>query len=140
MSSDAPSPYRVEQVNGVTVIHVSVPQITPEMKDDLYALAARLVDSPPPRRVVLDMASVRILNSSAIGILINFQKRVRDAVGALKLCNLDPYVHDLFRLTRMDQVLDIQPTLNDALAAHQGKPRPGQPGKSRPWYARLFGK
>ena len=139
MSQDSSQPYSIEQVNGVTVVKVVGNQVAPDTKDALYNVAEGLVASPQPRRVVLNLANVRILNSAAIGILINFQKKVRDAAGTLKICCIDPYVLDLFRLTKMDQVLDIRGSQQDAIDAFLGKAKPAAAGRKRSWFSRVFG-
>jgi anti-sigma B factor antagonist len=81
MSHDSPQPYQVDQVEGVTVVTVVGNQLAPDTKDALYAVAGGPAGAAQPRQVVLDLANVRILNSTAIGILINFQRKVRDAGG-----------------------------------------------------------
>jgi anti-sigma B factor antagonist len=139
MSQDSPQPYQVDQVEGVTVVKVVGNQIAPDTKDALYAVAEGSTGTARPRQVVLNMANVRILNSAAIGILINFQRKVRDAGGTLEICAIDPYVLDLFRLTKMDQVLDIHGTQQDAIDAFHGKARPSSSGGKRSWFARIFG-
>lgn len=139
--ADARPNFRVERDDGVTVFTALGPQIVAEVKEELYGLAARLAEAPGPRHAVLDLGAVRQVNSAAIGILINFQKRVRDAGGALKVCQADPHVAEVFRLTKMDQVLDIHPSRSAAIASFRGPapagPAPGGGGGS--WFSRLFG-
>lgn len=140
MSQDSTQRIRTETVDDVTVMTVLDSQITPDTRDALYAAAEALAELPPPRRVVLNLGNVRTLNSAAIGMLINFQRKVRDAAGAVKLSNIDSYVLDLFRLTKMDQVMEIRGTQREAIDEYLGRARPASPGGSgKGWFSRVFG-
>lgn len=66
-------------------------------------------------RVVLDLARVQFLDSSGLGAIVAVKKllgpdRVMDLAG------LTPTVEKVFRLTRMDTVFTIHPTLEVAVA------------------------
>ncbi len=68
--------------------------------------------------VILDMARVTFLDSSGLGAVVAAMK----ALGPerpLELCGLTPTVRKVFRLTRMDSVFTIHPSLPDGLA-HAG--------------------
>ncbi|MFO0910818.1 MAG: STAS domain-containing protein [Isosphaeraceae bacterium] len=146
MSNDSATHYAVESVEGVSILTIKGNQIAPETRDALYEFCDRLTQTPEPRFVALDLSNVRVLNSSAIGILINFQKRLRDVRASLKLCSIDPFVLDLFRLTKMDQVIDIRRDRHDAVDAFHAKTRPaasasgsGDSGEKKGWIGKLFG-
>jgi anti-anti-sigma factor len=138
MPSDPSPHFAVESADGVTFITPTGPQIAADARDPLYAAADDLANSPPPRRVVLDLHHVKSLNSATIGVLINLQKRVRDAGGALKLCALDPFVMNVVQLTRMDQVLDVRGSRKDAVDSFHNKPS-ASAGASPSWVSRFFG-
>jgi anti-anti-sigma factor len=135
MVGDASEFFRLEQTDGVLVVTALGAEISPEARDPLYAIGERLADAAEPRRMVLSLAGVKTLNSATIGVLINFQKRVRDAGGSLKICRLDPYVRNIFRLTKMDLLFDLHDTEQDAIAAFRVKAR----GPSPSWVSRFFG-
>lgn len=65
-------------------------------------------------RVVLDLARVAFLDSSGLGAVVAAMK----ALGPdrpLELSGLTPTVQKVFRLTRMDSVFKIHPSLPDGL-------------------------
>ncbi|MCU0826771.1 MAG: STAS domain-containing protein [Tabrizicola sp.] len=67
------------------------------------------------QRVVLDLARVQFLDSSGLGAIVAVKKLLGpDRV--LELSGLTPTVEKVFRLTRMDSVFTIHPTLEAAVA------------------------
>ena len=58
-------------------------------------------------RLVLDLSQVQYLSSAVLGKLINLKKTVTTMKGKLKIENLHPDLFEIFRITRLDQVFDI---------------------------------
>jgi anti-sigma B factor antagonist len=70
-------------------------------------------DGPP--RVVLDLARVQFLDSSGLGAIVAVKKLLGpDRV--LELSGLTSTVEKVFRLTRMDSIFTIHPSLEVAVA------------------------
>lgn len=68
-----------------------------------------------PSRVVLDLARVQFLDSSGLGAIVAVKKLLGpDRV--LELACLTPTVEKVFRLTRMDGIFTIHPSLEVAVA------------------------
>jgi anti-anti-sigma factor len=139
MSREQAEQFRQEQIDGVTTVLVMRREILPESTQELYGIADRLADTHEPRRVVLNLVNVQSMMSVSIAILINFQKRVRDAGGTLKLCRIHPDVARAFQLTHVDQLFDIHERQRDAIDAYHGRLRPKEGGLGS-LIARLFGK
>ncbi len=70
-------------------------------------------DGPP--RVVLDLARVQFLDSSGLGAIVAV-KKLLGPDRALELASLTPTVEKVFRLTRMDSIFAIHPSLEVAVA------------------------
>jgi anti-sigma B factor antagonist len=67
------------------------------------------------QRVVLDLARVQFLDSSGLGAIVAVKKLLGpDRV--LELSGLTPTVEKVFRLTRMDSIFTIHPSLEVAVA------------------------
>lgn len=64
-------------------------------------------------RVVLDLGGVEFVDSSGLGALIHMHKTL-EGRGRLALCNLDPKVAQLFKVTRLERVFAIGASLDDA--------------------------
>jgi anti-sigma B factor antagonist len=68
-------------------------------------------------QILIDLQSVPHMNSTEIGRLIRAHISVRQAGGRVRLCNLSEEVMTLMKLTRLDTVLDIYGTEEEALGA-----------------------
>jgi anti-sigma B factor antagonist len=69
-------------------------------------------------RVVLDLAGVDFVDSSGLGALIHMHKTL-ERQGRLVLCNVDAKVANLFKVTRLERVFTIAPTVAEAVARVQ---------------------
>lgn len=70
-------------------------------------------------RLVLDLAGVEFIDSSGLGALVSILKNL-GARGGLAVCNAQPAVLGLFKLTRMDKVFPIVAGREDAVARLAG--------------------
>lgn len=82
-----------------------------QFKDDM-----RAETETGPARVVLDLSRVEFIDSSGLGAIVAAMKQLGTG-RRLDLAGLTPAVDNVFRLTRMDTVLKLFPTLDQALAA-----------------------
>ncbi len=66
--------------------------------------------------VVLDLSEVQFIDSSGLGAIVASMKHMGTS-RTLALAGLTPTVEKVFRLTRMDSVFSVFPTLDGALDA-----------------------
>lgn len=78
--------------------------------------AVRTSAGDQTRRVLLDMASVSFLDSSGLGAIVAAMKLLGPN-RRLELAALHPNVERVFRLTRMDTIFTIHPTVAQAFGA-----------------------
>jgi anti-sigma B factor antagonist len=78
---------------------------------DLRTESDKLVASEP-KRVEVDLSSLRMLDSSGVGALVSLYKRVRGYGGEVVMIGLRDQPLAIFRLLRLDRVMgaDSQPT------------------------------
>ena len=57
---------------------------------------------------VLDLGDIQYLLSAALGKLIKLNKKVVGGGGKLRIENLRSDILDVFRITRLDKVFDIE--------------------------------
>jgi anti-sigma B factor antagonist len=78
----------------------------------------KMVDEEDRRVMILDFAKVEYLSSQAIGIVIALHRKLSALPHSkLFLCGVTPRLMELLRITRLDKVLTIKPTQNEAINA-----------------------
>jgi len=70
-------------------------------------------------KVVLDLSGVSSIDSAGIGELAFLYSWARSQNADLKCASPTPFVRDLLDLTNLDSVLEIHPSVCEALAAFQ---------------------
>jgi anti-anti-sigma factor len=70
-------------------------------------------------KVILDLSGVSSMDSAGIGELALLQTWAQKKNANLKCAGPNPLVRSLLDLTNLDSVLEIHPTLREALAAFQ---------------------
>ncbi len=77
-----------------------------------------LTESP---NVVLNLAAVTNVDSGGLGALVGLVLSARRIGGDLKLCGLTPKLRNLLRITRLEDVIEIRPDAESAIAAFSGR-------------------
>lgn len=65
--------------------------------------------------LILDFCNVRFLSSAVLGLLIRFSKKVYEQNGTLKLCNIEPKIYEIFKVTRLTRIFDIYKDVESAI-------------------------
>ncbi len=68
-------------------------------------------------RVVIEMAGVSFIDSAGVGILIGCHSSLANAGGGLHLAAVTGRVGEVFAVTRVDSILSLHPTADDAVKA-----------------------
>jgi anti-anti-sigma factor len=81
-----------------------------ERKLDAHSLRENLdgLVKPGHPELHLDFSDVEYLGNAGLSALLGLQRQVQLAEGQLVLRNLSPFLSDLFRITRLDTVFDVQ--------------------------------
>ena len=108
----------VREVGDVTMVRFRDQRITEdrraqEVGEELYSL----LEGGNCHKLLLNLGSVDFLSSSALGKLITLDKRTRARGGVLKLSNICPELFQIFAVTRLDRLFDIERDEAAALAA-----------------------
>jgi anti-sigma B factor antagonist len=77
---------------------------------------AQAVESARPR-IVVNLAEVEFLDSTALAILVQSMKRSRQHKGDVRLCCLRQPVRMIFELTRLDRAFEILASEDEAVRA-----------------------
>ena len=105
---DAPPRLRVRTIERAAILRFEGAEILFE-ESAVRAVSEqlnRLVDEGHTRLVV-NFGGVRYLSSDVLGILAAVHKKIERARGRIQLCELDPLLRDMLRITHLDRVLDV---------------------------------
>jgi anti-sigma B factor antagonist len=67
------------------------------------------------RKVVIDLGKVGFMNSSGLAMLMHYYKLARSNCGDISLAALQPAVRQVFQLSRLDRLFDLQPDVARAV-------------------------
>ncbi len=65
--------------------------------------------------VILDFENVKFLSSAVLGLLIRVSKKVYEQDSQLRLCNINPRIYEVFKITRLTQIFDICENVKEAI-------------------------
>ena len=108
----------VEDIGDIAVVSFVDKKILDEQNiqmigDDLF----RLVDELGRKKVLLNFQNVEFMSSAALGKLITLHRKLQGAGGKLVLCKIAKDILDVFRITKLDKILDIKPDEQAGLQA-----------------------
>ena len=109
---------RVEQSDGTAHVRFLVSRLEAEMAisslgDELKEIAAQ----PECVKLILDFSAVEHITSAMLGKLVSTNRRMREKGGKMVLCGIHENLRVIFRVTRLEDILDIRETESDAFAA-----------------------
>src|SRR5271168_2905263 len=99
----------VEDCGDVTVVNFIDRKILDEQNiqkigEDLFSL----VDELGRVKILLNFNNVEYLSSAALGKFITLNKKVHGAGGKLILCNITPDIYEVFEITKLNRLFNIQ--------------------------------
>lgn len=59
-------------------------------------------------RVILDFTRVQFMSSAMLGKLVQLQKKCKEFKVKMKLCSIAPEIREVFKITNLDKVFDIE--------------------------------
>lgn len=106
----------VDYRGSTTVVSFTDERILEE-KDisDLQESIMSLIESDATKlKLILDFGNVRFLSSAVLGMLIRISKRIYEHDGRLRLCNINPRIYEIFKITRLTKTFDIYSDVESA--------------------------
>jgi len=85
---------------------------------DIQALqetVVSIIEQTERINLILDFINVKFLSSAVLGLLIRVSKKVYENDGQLKLCNINPKIYEIFKITRLTKIFDIYPDVESAV-------------------------
>lgn len=106
----------VEYAENATVVTLIDEKILEER--DIQGLGESImsiIEQAERINLILDFCNVRFLSSAVLGLLIRFSKKVYEQNGTLKLCNIEPRIYEIFKVTRLTKIFDIYKDVESAI-------------------------
>lgn len=111
----------VTETDGVTVVLLTNQRILDELSiSQIGADLTEIIEKAGNPKIVINFSNVTNMSSSALGMLITLHKCAREAGGALRLCNIQPTIQEVFKITRLDEIFKICPTQDEAVSDIKG--------------------
>ena len=86
--------------------------VSPEVAESLRTMTAKR-----PKLLVVDLTKVTYLDSSGLAVLIESMQKVQEYGGKFALAGVQETVQHILEIARLDQVFQIFPDVDSALAA-----------------------
>ena len=106
-------------VRGVYLVRLTASEVGGGAMEDMEAcLSSSLANIPAATKAVLvDMEGVRFLRSSGLGAMLAACDGLKTRGIRVSVCRIPPFGRNLFRISRLDEILQVFPTREDALDA-----------------------
>jgi anti-anti-sigma factor len=95
--------------DGILTIVFEDARILDETKlEQLSRDLMEMLNKTTEERVILDFRNVKFMSSSMLGKLIQVNKKAGEFKVKLKFCSIDPEIRQVFKITKLDKVFDIE--------------------------------
>jgi anti-sigma B factor antagonist len=106
MSSEASITF--ENTGEVTIARVHLSELTSQLADAMLAQFAQMVQAGQPARLVVDLSSVKFIDSIALGTLVVLLRRVKQDEGRLVLAGLGGHALRVLQVTGLEKIFDLR--------------------------------
>ncbi len=106
----------VEYSENATIVTFTDEKILEEK--DIQAIQESImsvVEQSERINLILDFCNVRYLSSAVLGLLIRVSKRICERESQLRLCNINPKLYEIFKITRLNKAFDIYRDVESAV-------------------------
>ena len=86
--------------------------------DELKVTAREILDKGN-KKLIIDLGGVDYINSSGIGALVSILTTYKNANGSVKLCRMGKGVQNVFVITKLTSVFDVEDTREAAIKNFQ---------------------
>ena len=106
----------VEYAENGTIVSFTDEKILEEKDiNSLQESIMSVIEQTERINLILDFSHVKFLSSAVLGLLIRISKRIYEHDGQLRLCNIDPKIYEIFKITRLTKTFDIYKDVESAM-------------------------
>jgi len=98
---------KIQETENTSVINVNQERLD-------ISIAKKMLDSLQDvlggshKEIIVNLRLVNYMDSSVLGVLVNFQKSVKDQGKNLVITGLSPSIRKIFELTKLDRFFEIR--------------------------------
>ena len=111
---------KCRQLGDVTAIEIDENTLDAERADDFRAQLEGTLQAN--RKVLLDLGAVVFADSTGLGAILVCLHRAAASGGKLRICGLRPLVQEMFNVLKLDRMVDVHVTTEEALLAFGAAP------------------
>lgn len=116
--AESKSHLTVKQADGVHIVGFADRKILEELSiREIEDEILTILDGQSGVNLLLCFKNVEHLSSAALNMLLTLHKKVTDQSGKMKLSDIAPNIFEVFRITRLNKILEIHPTTEQALGS-----------------------
>lgn len=98
-----------ESKDGILTIRVRDPRMVDEtLLEELEKSILALIEKTTEEKVILDFDQVNFMSSSMLGKLVKVQKKCKEFKIKLKLSSISPDIRQVFKITKLDKLFDLE--------------------------------
>jgi anti-sigma B factor antagonist len=105
---------KVKEKYGAVILELKGNVMGGEDTKDFNELLHKLIDDGK-KNVVIDLSSVKFMNSSGLGMLIGGLTTIKKAEGQLKLANVTDKIESLLIITKLITIFETSDTVDEAV-------------------------
>ena len=95
--------------DGILTVVFQDSRILDEAKlEQLSTDLTEMLNKTTEERVILDFRNVKFMSSSMLGKLIQINKKAGEFKVKMKFCSIDPEIRQVFKITKLDKVFEIE--------------------------------
>jgi anti-anti-sigma factor len=102
-----------EKIDDVNLLYLEG-SLTVANAQDVFSQIVSLLEEGETR-FLLQLSSVDFIDSTGLGIVVRLSKRVGEVKAKINLAEPQPKILEMFELTRLDKILPIYKTQEEAL-------------------------
>lgn len=117
--SPSPSPISIVKQDDIHIIHFKRNIFNEEMLQEVQNELRQLITNTDKPRFVLDMSKVTHASSNFLGMMMDATLKTSHKQGQMRVCQMTAEVKEMFALTRLDKMVAIHQTCQDAIASFE---------------------
>lgn len=107
--------FEVKHINNITVFKLNERRLDSTISGVLKGEFTILCQAENVRKLIIDLQNVAICDSSGLSALLLAQRQIRERGGALRLININENIHNLIRISFLENVLIICQSEQEAI-------------------------